>query len=161
MRNIEFYLKKDYNFLLSKEDGKWFGEIVELDGCWADGKTPNECIKELEIAKKLWIETAIEIGKDIPLPMNPLEDYSGRILLRIPCSIHWKVVQRAKKENVSINQYLNAVVTQGINYSEFKEWIEASSNVFRAIEVKYKFAKQIEEEDTVFDYNLVELPRTA
>lgn len=42
--------------------------MPDLTGCTADGKTPEEALKEIEIAKELWIETALEEGKKIPEP---------------------------------------------------------------------------------------------
>lgn len=42
--------------------------MPDLTGCTADGKTPEEALKEIEIAKELWIETALEDGQTIPDP---------------------------------------------------------------------------------------------
>ena len=42
--------------------------IPELQGCMAHGKTKEEALKEIEIVKKMWLETAKEKGVDIPEP---------------------------------------------------------------------------------------------
>ena len=43
-------------------DGDYIAEIEELKGCSAFGETPEEALKEIEIAMKLWIETAKNMG---------------------------------------------------------------------------------------------------
>ena len=42
--------------------------IPELPGCMAHGKTKEQALKEIDIAKDLWIETAKEEGLQIPKP---------------------------------------------------------------------------------------------
>ena len=36
--------------------------------CMADGKTPEEAVKEAQTVIELWIETALEDGETIPEP---------------------------------------------------------------------------------------------
>jgi predicted RNase H-like HicB family nuclease len=50
----------------SEEDGSYIAEIPELAGCMADGKTYEEALKNAEIAISEWIETAKELGRDMP-----------------------------------------------------------------------------------------------
>lgn len=49
-------------------DGDYIAEIEELKGCSAFGETPEQALKEVKIAMKLWIETAKKHGKPIPRP---------------------------------------------------------------------------------------------
>ena len=49
-------------------DGDYIAEVEELEGCSAFGKSPEEALKEIETAMKLWIETAKKYGKPIPKP---------------------------------------------------------------------------------------------
>ena len=51
-------------------DGDYIAEIEELKGCSAFGETPEEALKEIETAMKLWIETAKKHGKPIPKPKS-------------------------------------------------------------------------------------------
>ncbi len=52
----------------SEEDNSYIASIPELKGCMADGRTREEALKEIEIAKNLWIECALEDGEEIPEP---------------------------------------------------------------------------------------------
>lgn len=62
---------KDYhiNIFYSEEDEGYIADIPDLRYCSAFGETPAKALQELEIAKLLWLETAKEQGKPIPLPV--------------------------------------------------------------------------------------------
>ncbi len=51
-----------------REDKIFIASIPELKGCIAHGQTREEALKEIEIAKNLWIECALEDGEEIPEP---------------------------------------------------------------------------------------------
>jgi len=50
----------------SEEDDSYIAEVPELPGCMADGKTYDEVMKNVQVVMTEWIETAREIGRDIP-----------------------------------------------------------------------------------------------
>ena len=56
------------NIFYSDEDGGYIADIPDLDSCSAFGKTPQEALREVELAKTAWLETALEEGKAIPQP---------------------------------------------------------------------------------------------
>lgn len=49
-------------------DEIFVASIPELSGCMAHGETKEEALKEIEVAKELWIETAREDNVSIPEP---------------------------------------------------------------------------------------------
>ncbi len=49
-------------------DQVFVASIPELPGCMAHGETKEQALREIEIAKELWIETALEDGESIPKP---------------------------------------------------------------------------------------------
>ena len=61
---------KDYhiNIFYSDEDGGYVADIPDLDACSAFGRTPDEALKEVQIAKKAWLAAAKSAGKRIPKP---------------------------------------------------------------------------------------------
>lgn len=61
---------RDYhiNAFWSEEDDQWIADIPDLKGCSASGDTPEEAVREVQIAKKLWLEVAKEDGEEIPEP---------------------------------------------------------------------------------------------
>jgi predicted RNase H-like HicB family nuclease len=61
---------KDYhiNIFYSNEDDGYIADIPDLDACSAFGKTPDEALKQIEIAKKAWLEAARAEHRPIPKP---------------------------------------------------------------------------------------------
>lgn len=112
------YLEKPYNrVILPNEKGGYRGKILELPGCIAQGATVEQCYKNLDNAARKWILDAV--AKDQPVP-EPYIGYhfSGRLLLRIPRSMHAEITHRAKLEGVSLNQYLILAIQKGILYEK-------------------------------------------
>lgn len=62
--------KEDYhiNIFYSKEDGGYIADIPDLYACSAFGKTPEEALAEVQIAKRAWLLSARRAGKPIPRP---------------------------------------------------------------------------------------------
>lgn len=56
----------------SDKDERFIVEVPELQGCMADGETIEEAIKNAEVVISEWIETARELGREIPLPKGRL-----------------------------------------------------------------------------------------
>jgi predicted RNase H-like HicB family nuclease len=56
----------------SDEDGNYIAEVPELPGCMADGKTYTEALRNAETVISEWIETAVSLGREIPVPRGKL-----------------------------------------------------------------------------------------
>ncbi|MBM4137440.1 MAG: type II toxin-antitoxin system HicB family antitoxin [Nitrospira sp.] len=56
----------------SAEDNAYIAEVPELPGCMADGITYEEALKNARIIIDEWIETAKELGREIPVPKGKL-----------------------------------------------------------------------------------------
>ena len=52
----------------SEGDQAFIAEVPELAGCMADGKTYRGALRAVEQAAKEWLETARELGRQIPPP---------------------------------------------------------------------------------------------
>lgn len=61
---------KDYhvNLFYSDDDGGYIADIPDLKSCSAFGETPEEALREVLQAKKVWLEAAKANGKPIPEP---------------------------------------------------------------------------------------------
>ncbi|MDR2558958.1 MAG: type II toxin-antitoxin system HicB family antitoxin [Oscillospiraceae bacterium] len=61
---------KDYhiNIFYSGDDGGYIADIPDLKSCSAFGKSPNEALREVLTAQKLWLETAKNSNMPIPKP---------------------------------------------------------------------------------------------
>ena len=88
-------MKKD---LTSEEIAKRFAEI--------DALPPEELTAEE--AASLAEAEAMDDGSTLSLEQfrRDLEDYSGKLVLRIPRSLHKHLKEEAQAEGVSLNQYM-------------------------------------------------------
>jgi predicted RNase H-like HicB family nuclease len=93
-----------------EDDEYWLAELLDLPGCMADGSSPDDALENLEEAKHLWIETQIEDGDEVPEPTQA-HDYSGKFLVRMPKSLHFRLAMQAKREGVSLNQYVTSLLS--------------------------------------------------
>ena len=56
------------NIFYSQEDGEYIADVPDLKYCSASGATPEEALREVLVAKALWLEAARQNGKPIPPP---------------------------------------------------------------------------------------------
>ncbi len=61
---------KDYhiNIFYSDEDKCYVADIPDLVSCSAFGDTPEDALRELQVAKEAWLDVAREQGKTVPRP---------------------------------------------------------------------------------------------
>jgi predicted RNase H-like HicB family nuclease len=92
----------------SEEDEGFIAIAPDLPGCSAFGATQEEALAELQVAIDVWRGAAANAGNPIPLPSKPQADPlpSGKVLVRMPRSLHGQLIDRAKAEDVSLNQLI-------------------------------------------------------
>lgn len=108
------YLKMPYGRLLVPEDdGTYRAEIIEFPGCFAVGENAAEAAENLEHAALSWIESTIAKGRPIPEPMEE-NDYSGKLVVRLPKSLHKHAAYAANRDDVSLNQFIVSSIAEKI-----------------------------------------------
>jgi len=109
-------LDRPYRKLIRGDRVEGFlAEAPELPGCVTAGETQEEALTNLQEAMAIWLETALAEGADIPEPEAvPEEKYSGRMLLRMPQSLHALLARRARADGVSINQMAVTLLAQAL-----------------------------------------------
>jgi|GEM_PF-285098 len=99
---------QDYQMLIywSDEDQAYLVEVPELPGCMADGKTRQEALSNAERVIQEWMETARELGRDIPpaqgrlLTVNEAADRLGLsvAMVRRYCSAGKIIAQKVGRD---------------------------------------------------------------
>ncbi len=89
----------------SQEDKLYLAEVPELPGCLTHGETVAEAAANAEEATEAWIETAEDMGRDVPAPVVE-KHYSGRFVARLPRDLHRRLAEEARRQDVSLNQYV-------------------------------------------------------
>lgn len=90
----------------------YFMEIMELEGCYAEGADHTAAHDALTEELSIWIRMCLENGNEPPLPLAITKKYSGNIHLRMPISLHCKLAMRAKEESVSLNHLIISELSQ-------------------------------------------------
>jgi antitoxin HicB len=110
---------------LSSEEGGGFAiSFPDLPGCWSDGETPEEAVKNGQDALAAWLAAARQFGDEVPKPFSAV---SGRFVQRVPRSVHAALIARAESEGVSLNTLVVSLVAEGLGRREVGNLTEASS----------------------------------
>lgn len=108
----------DYTIDLEREnDGSWVAEVVEMPGCLAAGDDPTDAVAMLRRSFELWVEDARERGLSVPPPLST--GPSGRLLLRLPRSLHVRAARAAARDGVSVNAFVTAAVAERVGAGRF------------------------------------------
>jgi antitoxin HicB len=104
-----------YPVTLVHEQGEWLATIDALPGCTARGATPDDAIERASEAMGAWLVTARREGKDVPEPKTA-QSHSGRLLLRMPQTLHAELARTAEREKVSLNQFITDTLAGALGW---------------------------------------------
>jgi antitoxin HicB len=114
---VEDYTGLPYHLLLvrdGQDKGKpWTASVEELPGCTSHGKTSDDALAGIEAAMAKWIAVALEEGRDIPEPKSATS-HSGRLLLRMPRTLHADLTRASEREGISLNQFITDVLAAAV-----------------------------------------------
>lgn len=109
---VQEIMKRPYRKVISGDaDEGFLIQVPDLPGCMTAGETMEEAVSMLPEAMALWLTVALEDGDPIPEP-TPVPEYSGRLLVRMPKSLHRQLIERAELEGVSANQLAVALLAK-------------------------------------------------
>jgi predicted HicB family RNase H-like nuclease len=112
------FLRRPYvRSVVPEPDGSFRAEIQEFPGCIALGDTSAGALEALEEVATEWIAVALARGQKIP---EPAEDagYSGKLVLRLPKSLHRRAAYAAQRDQVSLNQFIVAALAEHIGAAQ-------------------------------------------
>lgn len=93
--------------------------ITELPGCFSEGRNFEEALANLQDALEMWIESSLELGNEIPNPLDrtelePEPSFSGRFSVRMPKTLHRQLFYMANDEGCSINQLVVTILAEKV-----------------------------------------------
>ena len=108
------YLRRPYGRVVVPEsDGTFRAEIMEFPGCIAIADTAAEALANLESVAESWLQATIAKGLRVPEPIEGVE-YSGKLVVRLPKTLHKKAAHVAAREGVSLNQFIVSCVAEQV-----------------------------------------------
>jgi predicted HicB family RNase H-like nuclease len=110
-------IEQQYHIELVKSDNSdgWTAQVEELAGCTAHGATPQEAAAGVQTAISDWIAQAEAEGREIPKPRTA-SSYSGRLLVRMPQSLHGELARAAEREEISLNQFITSSLASAVRW---------------------------------------------
>ena len=141
-KTLDYYMSLDYPVEIRRIDeslgGGYVATIPSL-GAQAfvgDGETPQEAYENLQAAKKEIFAEYLQVGVAIPEPVvePAYEDYSGKLMLRLPRELHAKLAVAAKRNETSLNQFivyaLSSFEAKWDVFSQVKRALATTSTAF-------------------------------
>lgn len=152
IKDLAYYMSLNYPVelrrLTADEGGGYMATIPQL-GSYAfvgDGETPTDALAHLEVVKQDWFEELL--SKDIAIAEPVIEEeetYSGKFIVRLPKSLHRSLAKGAEREGVSLNSWVNTLLTSSAAVNGFEAATNDCVHHLHAVvndisTIRYKFA---------------------
>ena len=117
------YTFESYSHVVSPIDladgGGFMFTMPDIPGVVADGSTELDAIADGREAFIATVSAMVDMGQELPAPAFSVEDLtpasaSGKVLARLPRSMHMQLTARAKTEGVSLNSLVLAFIAEGL-----------------------------------------------
>jgi len=133
LRTLEEYLALQYRVnVVAEPEGGYFIDYPDLPGYMSQAETLEEAFEVATEIRQLWITAAYEDGFEIPLPSYS-EELSGKFNLRLPKSLHRRLVDTAEEEGVSLNQLVVSLLSDRVDTRELWARIEALTELIERL----------------------------
>ena len=121
---IEEYLDLPYSRVVipDKATETYTAYIQEFPGCIAQADTVEDAYSQLENVAYCWIDSALSLGQTIPPPFS-VNEYGGKIALRLPKSLHKAVSIAAERDGTSLNQFIVMAVSEKLGASNYYQYL--------------------------------------
>jgi predicted RNase H-like HicB family nuclease len=116
---IEEYLNMPWHYcteasIWEGQKGYWIS-VAELPDCSTFSTTIEEGLSIMPLLLREYIKAALIAKSILPLPKAAKDNnLSGKLLLRLPPSLHLGIKNAAKLENLSINQFALKALTEAV-----------------------------------------------
>ena len=118
------YLEMPYEIsLVRREDEQgpaWVAQVEELPGCEARGRSEEEALAEVREVMASWIADALANGRQVPAP-RAAATHSGRLLVRMPPTLHADLARLADREKTSLNTLIVGILSGAIAWRQTGE----------------------------------------
>ncbi len=120
VKDVHYYSSLPYTIELLREDAEtWFARVKELPGCITEGDSAQDAAEMILDAMHGWVEIALADGQAIPEP-RPVEDYSGKFVVRVPKALHRDLAQEADRQGISLNQFIGTELARSVGRPDAK-----------------------------------------
>jgi RNA polymerase sigma-B factor len=128
VESVTPYLDRPYHIVLVRGEGEdgWTARVEELPGCEAHADTADEATHAIRGSMEAWIAEALEAGREVPEPRGAAS-YSGRLMLRMPHSLHAELARAAERDEVSLNQFITSSLASAVGWRRLNGEVSSES----------------------------------
>jgi antitoxin HicB len=112
------YMQRPYLMEVVWDEDYWAATFPELPGLVAAADRWDELAQKITDAKESYFEAALEAGLPIAEPGDSSEPASGRLLLRLPKTLHRQATRAAARDGVSVNTFLVSAIARELGRRE-------------------------------------------
>ncbi len=133
-KNLKYYLDLPYrieiNAIPEEEGGGFLARLPQFGklGIVGDGESIEEALADLEINKKSRFKRYLNEGLEIPDPESKRGEFSGRFVVRMPKSLHRALSVSAKENGVSLNQFVNNLLSMNFQTNKLSAALNGIQN---------------------------------
>lgn len=107
-------------------DASWVAEVDDLPSASARGASPEEAVQRAWSAAEESLGLA-DAGKSDGARSKRAPSHSGKILVRMPASLHDELARAAAREGVSLNQLITGVLAGAVEWGADEDRVRLSS----------------------------------
>ena len=90
--------------------------LAELPQILVEARSAGHAVELLREGFEIWVQEMADDDRALPEPWGDSEP-SGRILLRIPTSLHARLASEAEHQAVSLNSLLNVILADAVGFA--------------------------------------------
>ncbi len=95
-----------YSVVWSADDKAFIGRVDEFPSLAAHGSTQEKALHEIGNVVKFVLEDLAAEKEQIPVPLSK-RDFSGKLNVRMPKTLHRRLAAESTREGVSLNNWIN------------------------------------------------------
>lgn len=148
-KDLSYYLKLDYPIEIKKipkkDGGGYLASIPQLGekAFRADGRNVKEALRNLRRVKKDLFIDYLEERTPIPEPeLEPESIFSGKFVVRITPALHRELVERARKEDVSLNHLVVSLLSYNISLRTVEKKIDHLLGTVKGMQYSVPIARE-------------------
>jgi predicted HicB family RNase H-like nuclease len=97
------------------QDATWLAVVDEMPDCTGRGATPVEAVQSALAAAEATTAAAQAPAK-ADGQAKPVAQHSGKLLVRMPATLHDELAQAAESEGVSLNQMITGILASAVEW---------------------------------------------
>ena len=119
----------------SEEDNEFVGSCREFPSLSVFGESHEQAITHIKEEVRFVLSWMQEEGEIIPEPLE-LNEFSGRLLVRIPKKLHKALAQQARENNVSINQFILTLLSENLYTPSIEKQLDVLREYVRVLGIQ-------------------------